>query len=76
MKTVYYIIMIIFVLTIVLGAGAFGYYYVFTELKGEKDSVTERRKSVCGDGICQDIVCHGLDCPIPETPERCPQDCI
>jgi len=76
MKIVFYIILIIFVLTIVLGAGAFGFYYVFTELKMEKDSVTERRRNICGDGICQDIVCNGLNCPTKETPERCPQDCI
>lgn len=31
--------------------------------------------STCGDGICQNVVCQGLGCPEPETPETCPADC-
>lgn len=33
------------------------------------------QKGFCGDGICQDVACLGLDCPAPETPKNCPQDC-
>lgn len=32
-------------------------------------------KNLCGDGICQEIVCMAVGCPCPETPETCPQDC-
>ena len=32
-------------------------------------------KDLCGDGICQEIVCMAVGCPCPETPESCPQDC-
>jgi uncharacterized membrane protein YkoI len=32
-------------------------------------------KNLCGDGICQEIVCMAIGCPCPETPQSCPQDC-
>ena len=37
----------------------------------QKDSCTD----LCGDGICQEIVCMAIGCPCPETPETCPRDC-
>jgi len=33
-------------------------------------------KDLCGDGICQEIVCLAVGCPCAETPETCPQDCL
>lgn len=36
---------------------------------------TEEQTSTCGDGICQNVACFGMDCPDPETPETCPADC-
>lgn len=33
-------------------------------------------KDLCGDGICQEIVCEAIGCPCAETPETCPQDCL
>ncbi|MCW1296396.1 MAG: PepSY domain-containing protein [Candidatus Parvarchaeota archaeon] len=32
-------------------------------------------KDLCGDGICQEIVCMATNCPCPETKENCPKDC-
>lgn len=32
-------------------------------------------KDLCGDGVCQEIVCLAEGCPCPETPQSCPQDC-
>jgi putative hemolysin len=32
-------------------------------------------KDLCGDGICQEIVCMAIGCPCPETKESCPIDC-
>jgi hypothetical protein len=32
-------------------------------------------EDLCGDGICQEIVCMAVGCPCPETPESCPEDC-
>jgi len=32
-------------------------------------------QDLCGDGICQEIVCMAVGCPCSETPETCPQDC-
>ncbi len=31
---------------------------------------------LCGNGICDQIVCLSCGCPCPETPENCPQDCF
>lgn len=36
---------------------------------------TEEQDSTCGDSICQNVACFGMDCPDPETPETCPADC-
>jgi len=30
---------------------------------------------MCGDGVCQEIVCMGEGCPCPETAQNCPSDC-
>lgn len=32
-------------------------------------------KDMCGDGICQEIVCMAIGCPCSETKETCPEDC-
>ena len=32
-------------------------------------------KDLCGDGICQEMVCLAIGCPCSETAETCPQDC-
>lgn len=32
-------------------------------------------KNLCGDGICQEVVCLAIGCPCAETKESCPQDC-
>ncbi|MBU0731480.1 hypothetical protein KKC88_01200 [Patescibacteria group bacterium] len=32
-------------------------------------------EDLCGDGVCQEIVCMAIGCPCPETPENCPADC-
>lgn len=36
---------------------------------------TEICVDMCGDGVCQEIVCLGSGCPCPETSATCPQDC-
>jgi putative hemolysin len=38
--------------------------------KGEKFC-----KDLCGDGICQQMVCMAVGCPCAETKETCPIDC-
>ena len=30
---------------------------------------------MCGDRICQQVVCMGIGCPCAETKESCPEDC-
>jgi hypothetical protein len=30
---------------------------------------------LCGDGLCQEIVCMGQGCPCPENTASCPKDC-
>lgn len=32
-------------------------------------------EDLCGDGICQEIVCLATGCPCAETHESCPEDC-
>ena len=36
---------------------------------------TEICQDSCGDGICQQIVCMGGDCPCAETAQNCAKDC-
>ncbi len=35
----------------------------------------EACEDLCGDGICQEVVCMAIGCPCSETPESCPSDC-
>ena len=32
-------------------------------------------KNLCGNGICEEIVCQAIGCPCAETAESCPEDC-
>lgn len=36
---------------------------------------TEICVDMCGDGVCQEMVCLGSGCPCAETAATCPQDC-
>jgi len=47
----------------------------FTCIQIKKDSSNSFCKDLCGDGICQEIVCLALGCPCPENKDTCPQDC-
>jgi predicted oxidoreductase (fatty acid repression mutant protein) len=40
--------------------------------KTEQEPICE---DMCGDGVCQSIVCLGSGCPCAETVQNCPQDC-
>ena len=33
-------------------------------------------KNLCGDGICQQIVCQASGCPCAEDPINCAKDCV
>ena len=35
----------------------------------------ENCRNLCGDGVCQEIVCMAIGCPCAETVSSCPQDC-
>lgn len=35
----------------------------------------ETCKDLCGDGVCQEVVCEAVGCPCAETSKTCPQDC-
>ncbi len=44
----------------------------------ESDSTDEQEsicQDMCGDGVCQAIVCLGSGCPCAETADNCPEDC-
>ena len=43
------------------------------ESKGE--SKGSSCKDLCGDGVCQEMVCQALGCPCPENGNSCPNDC-
>ena len=42
---------------------------------GRQEDEKEVCEDLCGDGICQEIVCLGAGCPCAETAEGCPEDC-
>lgn len=42
---------------------------------GDKVQMGGICKNMCGDGVCQQIVCMGSGCPCAETPANCPKDC-
>jgi hypothetical protein len=41
----------------------------------EAGEIGETCKDLCGDGICQEMVCMAIGCPCAESRESCPQDC-
>jgi len=36
---------------------------------------SESCQNLCGDGVCQEVVCMMVGCPCAETNSTCPQDC-
>jgi hypothetical protein len=40
-----------------------------------ENAVEKTCKNLCGDGICQEMVCLAIGCPCAETAESCPKDC-
>jgi len=64
------ILIIIFILILIIGAISF-YLYIYANQPPKSDTC----QNLCGDGICQEVVCEAIGCPCPETPESCPQDC-
>lgn len=39
------------------------------------ETIKETCKNMCGDGVCEEIVCEAVGCPCAETKDSCPQDC-
>jgi len=64
------ILIIIFILILVIG-GVSLYLYIYANQPPKSDTC----QNLCGDGICQEVVCEAIGCPCPETSESCPQDC-
>ncbi len=67
-----FIIILIFLTTIVAGGILFFKNHLFLQ---NNLILEENCENLCGDGICQEIVCMMIGCPCPETKEDCPQDC-
>jgi len=44
--------------------------------KIEKKTDWQICKDLCGDGICQEVVCLAEGCPCAESPQSCPEDCL
>ncbi len=77
-KKIFYGILIVAGL-VVFGIGFSIYQNIFIPIGRIVISPAEPQKdtctNLCGDGICQEIVCVAIGCPCPETPETCPRDC-
>jgi len=43
--------------------------------KGDCKKGDKSCKDLCGDGVCQEIVCMALGCPCSESKTSCPKDC-
>lgn len=44
--------------------------------EAQTDSIVEICIDQCGDGVCNEIVCLGTNCPCAETSTSCPSDCL
>lgn len=71
-KVFFTIIIVLALVGIVAAVLSWSKYY---KEQQAKEKIQEMCKDVCGDEICQRIVCLGPGCPCVETVERCPQDC-
>jgi len=65
----------IFVLIILVIVGI-SWLLITSNQKAEQIQRSNTCKDLCGDGTCQEVVCTGVDCPCPETPTSCSQDCF
>lgn len=45
------------------------------EFVQESDAPKRVCKDLCGDGVCQEMVCMAVGCPCPESVATCPKDC-
>lgn len=56
-----------------------GEIFVEELTEGEKRNleppIEKTCEDLCGDSVCQEIVCMAIGCPCAETPTSCPQDC-
>ena len=53
-----------------------GLLLVFGATAAAPPNATEEScRNMCGDGVCQEIVCMAIGCPCAETAETCPEDC-
>lgn len=53
-------------------------YCSFTEGEEIRETIGDSDRlcvDMCGNGICEEIVCLGEGCPCPESVETCPADC-
>jgi len=65
-------LLVIIILALILIIGTISlYFYIYTNQPPKGDICQD----LCGDGICQEVVCLAEGCPCPETQENCPQDC-
>jgi len=61
-----------FLILIIITVGISGCIQTPEGTSGGTDKIC---KDMCGDGICQEVVCQAIGCPCAETPETCPEDC-
>ncbi len=45
------------------------------EVEGCPSPVLSACRNLCGDGICQEVVCMAIGCPCSESSTSCPEDC-
>lgn len=45
------------------------------QTKTPPSAATSFCKDLCGDDVCQEIVCQAEGCPCSESSSSCPQDC-
>ncbi|MFH0828673.1 MAG: hypothetical protein V1907_00630 [Candidatus Kerfeldbacteria bacterium] len=46
-----------------------------TSLNDNRNSEATNLAS-CGNGVCENVACLSTNCPKPETPDNCPEDCL
>ena len=55
-----------------------GKVFVDTVVVPEIPNLNKKEKfctDMCGNGICEEIVCMAIGCPCPENENTCPADC-
>ena len=74
---VFFVLVVIIIVLLLTAMGVMGRAGKRSEeVEVKSETGWQNCKDLCGDGICQEVVCLAEGCPCAETSQNCPEDCF